>query len=100
MPASDVAVLTRPTSASWEDRPFEIVAWDECVQTFNRIIRQALHRITPGCIKQLAPIEENLTIAVDEVEYRFDKPRMLERHEQRVGLCHGLRCVSRFPLAK
>ena len=74
MPDSDFAILARMTLASWEDRPFENVALDECMELFNRIIKQALHRITPGYIRQLGPIVENRKITIDEVEHRFYKP--------------------------
>ena len=47
MPDSDVEILARMTSVSWEDRPFANVALDEL---FNRIIKQALHRTVPGYI--------------------------------------------------
>ena len=75
MPDSDVAILARMTSASWEDRPFANVALDECMEMFDRVIKQELHRITPGYIEQLGPIVENRRIALDEVEHRFYKPR-------------------------
>ena len=75
MPDSDVAILARMASASWEDRPFANIVLDECMEMFSRIITQALHRITPWYIRQLAPIVENRKIAFDEVEHRFYKPR-------------------------
>ena len=73
MPDSDVAILARMTSASWEHRPFANVALDECMEMFNRVIKQALHRIPPGCIKKVAAIVEHRKIARDEVERRFYK---------------------------
>ena len=51
------------------------MALTECIEVFNRIIKQVLHRITPGYIRQLAPIVDNRKIAIDEVEHRFYKPR-------------------------
>lgn len=75
MPDSDVTTLARMTSASRENRPFANVTFDEYMEMFNRIIKEALHRITPGYIRQIATIVENQRVALDEVEHRFYKPR-------------------------
>ena len=37
MPDSDVTILARMTSVSWEDHPFANVALDECMEMFSRI---------------------------------------------------------------
>lgn len=47
MPESKVDILARMTSAGWEDHPFANIVLDECMEVFNRIIKQALHRIPP-----------------------------------------------------
>lgn len=47
MPESEVDILARMTSAGWEDHSFANIVLDECMEVFNRIIKQALHRIPP-----------------------------------------------------
>lgn len=46
MPDSEVDILARMTSAG-----FANIALDECMEMFNRIIKQVLHRIPPKYMK-------------------------------------------------
>ena len=85
---------------------------------FNRIIKQALHRTTPGYIRQVVSIMENRKIALDEVEHRFYKPRKARntvetlvkdrqkaRIRRRISYWTAIRFakagkIKRFPLAE